>query len=329
MITEETTSVPQVVLGRSGITSTRLGLGCSIWPLKIPYQQVLDNLRTALDLGIRHIDVAPLYGTEEIVGRALHDLGIPKDLVLATKACAYLGELGILYREYSGATVYESVERSLQRLRVDCLDIVHLHDVEPEDLPHILSEKGALRALLDLKARGVVRSIGMATQSLVALQAAIDTNEFDHIQAYHSCTLLNQDLMQSVCPGARKKNLSILNNAPFAGFILATGPVPGARYNYRPAERPVTEAARRVEEVCTRKGVSLEMAALAFSLKNPEIDVTVVGASTPEKLRRRVEALQAPLGMDDFVEMILAAGGSFPISSPFAGKNPYKDDRGL
>ena len=169
----------------------------------------------------------------------------------------------------------------------------------------------------------------MATHSLVALQAAIDTNEVDHIQAYHSYTLLNQDLMQSVCPRARGKNLSILNNAPFAGFILATGPVPDARYNYRLAERPVTEATRRVEEVCTRKGVSLETAALAFSLKNPDIDVTVVGASTPEKLRRRVEAFQAPLEKEDFVEMILAAGGSFPISSPFAGKNPYKDNRGL
>jgi aryl-alcohol dehydrogenase-like predicted oxidoreductase len=99
MTAKEATSVPRVVLGRSGITSTRLGLGCSIWPLKIPYHQVLDTLRTALELGIRHIDVAPIYGTEEIVGRALHDLGIPKDLVLATKACAYRGELGILFRE--------------------------------------------------------------------------------------------------------------------------------------------------------------------------------------------------------------------------------------
>jgi hypothetical protein len=100
-------------------------------PFSAPcYHQVLDILRTALDLGIRHIDVAPIYGTEEIVGRALHDLGIPKDLVLATKACSYLGELGILHREYPGATVYESVERSLKRLQVDCLDIVHLHDVE-------------------------------------------------------------------------------------------------------------------------------------------------------------------------------------------------------
>src|SRR4030042_5542796 len=134
----------------------------------------------------------------------------------------------------------------------------------------------------------------MATHSLVALQAAIDTNEVDHIQAYHSYTLLNQDLMQSVGPGGRGKNLSILNNAPFAGFLLSTGPRPDARYNYPLAERPVTEAARRVEDVCTRKGVSLETAALAFSLKNPDIDVTVVGASTPGKLRGGGEDLNTP-----------------------------------
>src|SRR5207253_476291 len=118
-----------------------------------------------------------LYGTEEIVGFALKDAGAPQDLVLATKVCAYRDDLGIAYREYSGQTVYRSVERSLRRLQIHHLPIVHIHDCEAQDLQCVFAENGALRALLDLKAQGVVGSIGMATFCLESLQRAIDCGD--------------------------------------------------------------------------------------------------------------------------------------------------------
>ena len=303
--------VPRVTLGRSGIVSSRLGLGCAVWPLAQPYETVVEVFRTAFALGIRHIDVAAKYRTEEIVGRALSDAGRPADMVLATKACSYVDDLGICYREYSAATVTRSVERSLKLLGVDQLDIVHIHDCEARDLRAIFADRGALGGLVDLKRQGVIRSIGMATYTLECLQAAVDSGEVDHIQPFHTYTLLNQDAVTTLIPAARAKQLSILNNAPYAGYILLTGPVPGAQYTYAPASEDVKEATRRIEAVCVRKGVTLPTAALAFSISDPLVDVTVIGASTPQKLKERAAALSAPLSRADFNEMINAAGGSY------------------
>lgn len=315
--------VPPVTLGRSGIVSSRLGLGCAVWPLAQPYETVVEVFRTAFELGIHHIDVAAKYGTEEVVGRALKDAGAPADMVLATKACSYEDDLGICYREYSAATIQRSVERSLKRLRVDHLDIVHIHDCEPGDLPAIFAERGALRALVDLKRQGVIRSIGMGAYPLQCLQAAVDSGEVDHIQPFHTYTLLNQEAEERLMPSARARRLSLLNNAPYAGYILLTGAVPGARYNYAPAPQQVIDAVTRIQTVCDRKGISLAAAALAFSLLDPKVDVTVIGASNPQKLRERAAVCGVPLTPQDFAEMIQAADGSYKIAWPVDWSGTY------
>lgn len=309
-----------VTLGRTGIISTRLALGCAIWPLVCTYDCVVEVFRTAFQVGIRHLDIAPLYGTEEIVGRALKDAEAPKDVVLATKVCAYKDDLGIAYREYSDRTVYRSVERSLKRLQVHHLPIVHIHDCEAQDLEWVFAKDGALRALLDLKDQGVVGSVGMATFCLKSLEKAIDCGDVDLIQSYHACTLLNQEAKEKVIPAARTRNISFINAAPFAGHILATGAVPEARYNYRPADPILIKAVQRLEEICTRKEVSLLTAALAYSLMDCEIDVTIVGANSPDQLRECVKSFIAPLSAADFQEIISAIGGGFPISSPYQGR---------
>jgi D-threo-aldose 1-dehydrogenase len=305
--------VPRVTLGRSGIVSSRLGLGCAVWPREQPYDQVVETFRTAFAAGVRHIDAAALYGTEEIVGRALNDAGRPADMVMVTKACTEHEDYKYI-QEFTERRVMFSVERSLQRLQVDHLDVLHIHDPRPAHLEQIFAKDGALQALLKLKRQGVVRSIGMATSSLACLKAAIACGDVDHIQSFHSYTLLNQESAKEVFPGARAKNLSVLNNAPYAGYILLTGTIPEAKYNYRPAKPEVIEATKRIEAVCARKGVSLATAALAFSLLDPLVDATVIGASSPEKLLDRVAAFSVPLTQDDFAEMRAAAGGTFPVS---------------
>ena len=227
--------VRSVKLGRTGIISTRLGLGCAIWPLTRTYDAVVEIFSAAFELGIRHVDIAPLYGTEEVVGRAMRDAGVPSDVVVATKVCAYKDELGIAYREYSGSTAKRSVERSLTNLRLSHLPIVHLHDCEATDLQDVFAEDGALRALVDLKEQGLIGSIGMATYCLESLERAISSGAVDVIQSYHACTLLNREAKHRVMPAAFARNLSFINAAPFAGHILATGAVPGAKIQLQTA----------------------------------------------------------------------------------------------
>ena len=307
----------RVTLGRTNIVSTRLGLGCAIWPLACSYERVVDTVRAACDLGIRYLDIAPLYGTEEVIGRALKDAGAPDDVIVATKVCAYRDDLGIAYREYSGSTVYRSVERSLKGLQRSQLPIVHIHDCESQDLERVRARDGALDALVSLKEQGVVGAIGMATYCLESLETAIGCGAVDVIQSYHSYTLLNQDARRRIIPAAKAANLAFINAAPFAGHILATGARPDAKYNYRRAEPAVIQAVVKLETMCERKGVSVPTAAVAYSLMDSDIDVTIVGANSPEQLKECVEAFRAPLSSDDFEEMVSAVGASFPISSPY------------
>ena len=314
MTLTDTPVVPKVTLGRTGIVSTKLGLGTAAWPHQITFEQTLQMLRATLDAGIRHIDCAPLYGTEAIIGQALQELDLPDDVVIATKAGSYHDpELGIYYTGYRAQQIGRSVERSLKRFGRDFLHIVHIHDVRTKDLPQVFGQGGALEALLDLKSQGVIGAIGMGTLGLDCLQAAIDSDNVDVIQIFHTYTLLNQSAAENLFPSAVEKGISILNSAPYAGYILATGAGPDARYNYAPAPAEVIEATRRLEEVLTGKGVDLPMAALAFSLHNPDIDVTVPASGKPQRIAQWLAALNTPLTDTDWDEILAAAGGQYPM----------------
>jgi D-threo-aldose 1-dehydrogenase len=314
MPSSNSTVVPKVTLGRTGIVSTKLGLGTAGWPRRVPFEQTVDMLQAAFDAGIRHIDTAPLYHTEEIIGQALREIDVPSDVVLATKAGSYNDiELGIHYNGYRARNIYRSVERSLKRLGVDHLPIVHIHDVRAEQMDQVFAEQGALTALLDLKDQGVIGAVGMGTLGLEPLQAAVDCGDVDVLQIFHTYTLLNQSAAERLFPSALEKGISILNSAPYAGYILATGAGPDARYNYAPASDDVIEAARRLEAVCAEKGLDLPTAALAFSLRNPDIDVTIPASGKTRRIPQWIAALDVALTDEDWSEILAAAGGQYEL----------------
>ena len=124
--------------------------------------------------------------------------------------------------------------------------------------------------------------------------------------------------MEELIVSARRKNLSVINTAPFAGFILATGAKEDAKYNYRPASAIVVDAVRRLEKICELKGVSLQTAALAFSCKDPRIDTTVVGTRSLERIQEYVKAFTTPLEAGDFAEILAEVGNPcFKLCSPY------------
>jgi D-threo-aldose 1-dehydrogenase len=307
-------AVPKVTLSRTGIVSTKIGLGTAAWPHRIPFSQTVEMLQATLDAGIRHIDCAPLYGTEAIIGQALQEIDVPNDIVIATKAGSYSDpELGIHYTGYHARQIHRSVERSLKRFGRDYLHIVHVHDVRTEHLDQVFGKGGAIEALLDLKHQGVIGAVGMGTLGLDCLQAAVDSGDVDIVQIFHTYTLLNQSAAETLFPSALAHGVSILNSAPYAGYILATGSVPGARYNYAPARENVIEATQRLEAVLSEKGVNLPTAAMAFSLRNPDISVTVPASGKPKRVAQWVAALNTPLTDDDWEEILTAAGGEYPM----------------
>lgn len=304
-----------MTLGTTGITTTRLGLGMAWWPRQVSFDSVIEVLEAAFDAGIRHIDLAPLYGSEEIIGHALSAMGRPDDLVIVTKACAYWDfDLDIEYYAYSRDAVRRSVERSLKRIGVDRIDIVHVHDTRAIDLPWVFDDRGALATLEELKREGVIVSIGMATKDLDCLMVAVRSGRFDVIQTFHTNTLLNRTAHDALYPAARERGVAVLDSAPFAGYILGTGAIEGATYNYFPAGEDVVAAVRRVEAVCRGKGVTLQEAALAFPLRHPDVRTLTVSTKRPKRISEWTRALECPLTDADFAEIIEAAGPSVPLA---------------
>ncbi len=220
--------VPPVVLGRTGLRSTRLGLGTAAWPAHVSPGRAAEALRAAFDLGIRHLDCAAKYHTEAHVGRALRDVGAPADLVVATKVCAYFDEdLNTEFVSYNPAAAQRSVERSLRLLGRERLEIVYIHDPVKENLPLISRRGGVLDVLCALKDQGLIAHLGMASGDHRSLQWAVEHGAFDVVQGFHVNTLLNRSGRTGVYAEARARGIGICDSGPYAGFLLATGPVPG------------------------------------------------------------------------------------------------------
>jgi D-threo-aldose 1-dehydrogenase len=306
--------IPKVILGRSGILSTKLGLGTASWPHRITMDETILMLKTAFDAGIRHIDTAPFYQTEHIIGEALQNIDVPDDVVLATKAGRYSeASLGLKGKEYSADYFYRSIDRSLKRFGRDFIDIVHIHDAEPDQMQQVLAPGGAITALQDLKGQGVIGAIGLGAMYLDSLQIAAESGQFDVLQIFHIYTLLNQTAADKLFPICMEASISIFNSAPYAGYILATGAVPGAKYNYTPASTDVMEAVRRLEAACAQKGVDLPSAAVAFSASHPVVDVVVIASGKPKRVAQWVTAINLPLTDADYKDLLKAVNGQYEL----------------
>jgi D-threo-aldose 1-dehydrogenase len=310
----QTAPVQKVILGRSGIISTRLGLGTATWPYRVSMDQTIEMLQTVFDAGVRHIDTAPLYQTEHIIGEALQHMDVPEDVVLATKAGEYSEDsLGFRGRDYSADTFYRSIERSLKRFGRDYIHIIHVHDANAEEMAQVLGPEGAMSALQDLKSQGVIGAIGLGAMYLDSLKIAAESGQFDVLQIFHNYTLLNQTASAELFPVCQEKRISIFNSAPYAGYILATGAIEGARYNYRPASPEVMEAVQRLEAVCGELGVDLPTAAVAFAASHPAVDVVVIASGKPERVTQWVNAMDTHLTADDFASLLTAANRQFDL----------------
>jgi D-threo-aldose 1-dehydrogenase len=143
--------------------------------------------------------------------------------------------------------------------------------------------------------------------------AALDTGQLDVVQIFHTYTLLDRSAAQSLFPKARAQGTPVFNAGPYAGYILATGAVEGARYNYALAAPQVMDAVRRMEALCAQRGITIAQAALAFSLRSPDIAVTVVGSGKPHRVAAWVRELTSPLTDADFADLLAAAGDVGPL----------------
>lgn len=272
-----------------------------------------DDVQATVDAawarGVRLFDTAPLYGhgrSETRLGAALR--GRPRDeYVLASKVGRLLvpadptapGDPSIFADlppvepmfDFSADGVLRSVEASLERLGLDRIDLLHVHD--PDDhLDQAVTE--AFPALERLKSEGVVQAIGLGTNHPWVADHVLDRVEVDWLLLAGRCTLLDRsgpDEVFGTCAlhGVRVQAAGVFNS----GILAAPGP--GAPFHYVPAPADVLERVDAMVTVCERHGVPLAAAALQFPLQFPVVRTVLVGARTEAELAEDDDLLRLEL----------------------------------
>lgn len=319
-------------LGRSGLRVSVLGLGGA--PLgdlyeRIPEERALATIRHAHDLGVRLFDTAPLYGhglSEHRFGHVLRRVEDRDGLVLSTKVGRHLAPErperverglfrgGLNFRavpDYSYDGAMRAFEQSLQRLGMDRVDVVHIHDVDvwtwgsEEAFQQRFREAmaGAYRALHELRAQGVIRAVGVGVNEVRPFMMFAEAGEFDTFMLAGRYTLLEQGALDDLLPLCERRGIGIMTAGPFNSGILATGAVEGAKYDYRPAPPAIMDRVRRIEAVCRRHGAPLAAAAVQFPLGHPAVSSMVPGAVRPEEVDANVRLIETPIPADLWAEL--------------------------
>lgn len=312
-------SAPTRLLGKNPLQVTTFGLGTA--PLANLYNAVSEGdaiatVQTAYQNGVRLFDTAPLYGlgvSEERVGKALR--GLPRSsYVISTKVGRVLKADRSGYDfDYSRNGVLRSLETSLQRLGMDYVDILHIHD--PDNHQHAALET-AFPTLAELRSQGVIRAIGAGMNQWQVLEHFARNADFDVFLLAGRYTLLEQTSLAflKLC---QEKGIGIFLGGVYNSGILATGPKPDAKYNYANAPAPILQKAAAIQAVCARHGVPLNVAALQFACTHPAVTSLVVGAISPAEIETNLRSLQTPippaLWQELRAEQLIEADAPIPV----------------
>ena len=285
-------------LGRTGLEVTPLCVGTSpLGNTPLPYERdvalddALATVRRAFAGPINFVDTGNNYGdAERRIGIVLRELGgVPEGFVLATKV-----DRDMVTGDFSGARVRRSVEESLERLGLERLGLVHLHDPENIAFEAGVAPGGPLEALQALKAEGVIAHLGVAGGPIELMQRYIRTGAFDVVLTHNRFTLIDQSA-EPLLAEATELGVAVLNAAPFGGGILAGAPHTQGYYAYHEADAELLERIQAIDAACRRHEVPLAAAALQFSVREPRIVSTVVGVSRPERIDALLELAASPI----------------------------------
>ncbi|BCW47258.1 aldo/keto reductase [Arthrobacter sp. StoSoilB5] len=282
-------------LGRLGFG----GAGIGNLYKAIPDGEALATVLAAWDSGFCYFDTAPHYGlglSEQRLGAVLRDKP-REDFVISTKVGRLLKPNGSGGRDpegfdvpatstrvwdFSEAGVRRSLEDSLERLGLDHVDIAYLHDPDVHDLQAGIAH--ALPALEKLRAEGLVKAIGVGTNSAEAALECVQAADLDLVMLAGRYTLLEQPSVP-LLDRCVERRTGVVNVGVYNSGLLARPEVPeDAHYNYDRAPRAVVERARALAAVCQDFGVELPTAALQFPLRHPAVVNVTVGASRPEQV---------------------------------------------
>lgn len=259
------------VLGKTGLEITRLGFGSARID-EAEEAQIETLLNTLLDVGINFVDTAACYTrSEELIGKFIG--GRRDEYVLVTKCGHVTG--GAEGEAWSREIISESIDRSLRRLKTDCVDLMQLHSCSTE----VLQAGDAVDEVMKAKAAGKTRFVGYSGDGEAALEA-IRMGVFDTLQT--SFNIVEQKALPEILPAAKAAGLGVIAKRPVANNAVGRSESP---YAYADV---YWERAQHVEipETAPEDPFAL---ALRFTLSHDAIDTAIVGTNNPEHVKHNVE----------------------------------------
>lgn len=292
-------------IGRTDVEVTELALGSATMGgifLEVPDNQARDTVAAAVAAGINFVDTAPQYGlgrAEHLVGDALRDRR--RNIVLSTK----VGRLLRPYKgnetkrdnwikpfpftieyDYSYDGIMRSVEDSRQRLGLAEIDILFVHDIgvmthgEKNSFYWRQLQDGGYRALLELKATGEVKAIGLGVNEWQVLMDALALGDWDVFLLAGRYTMLEQTSLSPLLETCIERNTSVIAAAPFnGGALMGTG-----KWNYGNAPKAIVRRVAELEAFCNDHRIPIGAAALQFALTHPAVCSVLTGPRSIEEL---------------------------------------------
>jgi len=299
----------QVSYGRAGLTVSALGVGCA--PLgglfsSVPDENVERLIARAMELGVNYFDTAPFYGhgsSERRVGHQLRQL--PRGSFRISSKVGRVLEPGISTEpneyvdldpyipvfDFSAQGIRRSFESSLERLGIDSIDILYIHD--PDDhLDQAINE--AYPELDKMRSEGLVASIGIGTNLAEIGTRFVRETDIDVALVAGRFTVLDQIGLEEFLPEALRRDVSVVGAGVFNSGVL-TNPVEGATYNYAPAPQEILQRAQAIHEAIRRFGVPAEAVGLQFPFRHPATKAVISGMRTVEELETNVAAFDVDI----------------------------------
>jgi len=281
------------------------------------------TIEQAYESGVRVFDTSPHYGnglSEVRVGAGLR-YAPRQDIIVSTK----IGRVMDPFRkpaernkdvyspgfvggfphaatfDYSYDGTMRSVEQSLLRMGLSRLDIVLIHDCDVWTHGAQAGRRfgeamdGAYRALDKLRAEKTVAAIGFGINEADTCVKFARAGDFDVAMMAGRYSLLIQNGLAEFLPLAVEKKIGVMLAGVFNSGILATGAIPGAKFEYAPATAEIMDRVRQIEAVCTRHATPIRRAALQFAMAHPAVVSVVLGAVKPAEVQANVADADQPV----------------------------------
>ncbi|MBR5464430.1 MAG: aldo/keto reductase [Alistipes sp.] len=282
-------------IGKTGMVVSNLSFGASSLGSvfrSTREDEALEAVYTAIEGGMNFIDVSPYYGhykAETVLGKALRN--VPRDkYYLSTKVGRY-GQDGVNTWDYSAKRAQESVYESMERLGIDHIDLINVHDVEFADLNQVVEE--TLPALVELREKGIVSHVGITDLQLENLKWVIEHVPAGTVESVlnfcHYC--LCDDKMVDFLDFFEEHNVGVISASPLSMGLLSERGVP----DWHPAPKPLVEACKKAADHCKAKGYPIEKLAMQYALSNDRIATTLFSSANPANVKKNLAFIEEPI----------------------------------